>query len=69
MSASKQLQELIDGEPGIGDNAAECSGSHLLVIGDDGPGVRIVPAEHHVAPGLAAEDEPGPLQCSADFTA
>ena len=39
----------------------------LLVVGNDGPGVRLVAAEDHVAAGLAAEDKSGALQGGTDL--
>jgi hypothetical protein len=63
------LDELFNGESGVGDDATERAGSELLVVGNNGPRVRLVAAKHYVAAGLAAEDEPGALQGSADFTA
>jgi len=55
LSPSKQLHELSDGKPSVGDDAAERAGSELLVVGNDNPGVRLVAAEDHVAAALAAE--------------
>jgi hypothetical protein len=66
---SEQSHELVNGESGIGDDAAERTGSDLLVVGNNGPGVRLVAAEDHVAAGLAAEDEPGVLKGGTDFNA
>jgi hypothetical protein len=60
---------LFDGEPGIGDDSAERARSDLVVIRNDDPGVRVVAAEDHMAPGLAAEDEPSALKRSANFKA
>ncbi len=69
LSPSEKFHELLDGEPGIGDDSAERARSDLLVIGNDDPGVRLVAAEDHVAAGLAAEDEPSALKSTADLKA
>jgi hypothetical protein len=66
---SEQLDELFNGQPGIGNDPTERAGSDLLMVGDNGPCVRLVAAKHHVAAGLAAEDKPRAFQGSADFTA
>jgi len=66
---SKQLDELLDGESGVGDDATGRAGSKLLVVGNNDPCVRLVAAKHHVAAGLTAEDETGAPQGSANFTA
>ena len=60
---------MIDGQSGVGDDAAERAGPDLLVVGDDGPGVGHLAAQDHVASGLAAEHEPGPLESGADVPA
>jgi len=67
LSPSEELDELFDGEPGVGDDAAERAGSQLLMVRDDGPGVRLATAQDHMAAGLAAEDEPRALKSSVDF--
>ncbi len=66
---SEQLHELFNGESGVRYDAAERAGSEPLVLGNDGPGVRLVAAEDHVAAGLAAEDESRALEGGADFKA
>ena len=65
---SEQLHELLNGESCIRDDPTECAGTDLLVVGNDSPGVWIVPAEDHVAAGLATENEAGALQRGADIT-
>jgi hypothetical protein len=68
-SPSEQLHELFNGYAGVGDDAPERSGSDLLVVGDDGPGVRLVAAQDHVASGLAAEHKASAFKCGAHFSA
>jgi hypothetical protein len=65
---SKQLHELFNGESGVGDDAAERAGSDLLVVGNNGPGVRLVAAQDHVAAGLTPEYEAGTLEDGTDVT-
>jgi hypothetical protein len=69
LSPSEQFHELFNGESGVGDDAAERAGSEPLVVGNNGPGGRLVAAEDHVATGLAAEYEPGALKGGTDFNA
>jgi hypothetical protein len=69
LSAPEQFHELFNGQTGVCDDAAERAGSQLLVVWDDGPGVRSVAAKDHVAAGLAAENESGALKGCADFKA
>lgn len=69
MLSSKQAYELFDVQSGIGDDAAQGSSANLLVVRDDGAGARIVPAQDHMAAGLATEHESGAFQRGADFTA
>jgi hypothetical protein len=66
---SEQLYELFNGESGVRDDAAERAGSKPLVLGYNGPGVRLVAAQNHVATRLAAEDEPSALKGGADLEA
>jgi hypothetical protein len=44
-SASKQLDELLHSQAGVGDNATEGTGADLLVIGNDDSRVRLVATE------------------------
>ncbi len=67
--SSEQVHELFDAQSSVGDDAAKGSGADLFVIGDNGAGVRFVPAQNHVTAGLAAEHEAGAFQGGADFTA
>jgi hypothetical protein len=38
-----------------------------LVVGNNGPGVRLIATKNHVAALLAAEDEPDALEGRPDF--
>jgi hypothetical protein len=69
LSPSEELHELLDGKPGVDDDAAERARSDLLVIRNDDSCVRSVAAENHMAAGLAAEDEPRALKSSTDLKA
>ena len=66
---SEQLHELFNGESGVRYDAAQRAGSEPLVLGYHGPGIRLAAAQNHVATRLAAEDEPGALEGSADLKA
>ena len=66
---SEQLYEVFNGESGVHYDAAERAGSKPLVLGYNGPGVRLVAAQNHVATRLAAEDEPSALKGGADLKA
>ncbi|HEY7242386.1 MAG TPA: hypothetical protein VH678_00705 [Xanthobacteraceae bacterium] len=68
-SAPKQLDKLFNRESGIRNDTTQRAGSELLVVRNNDPGVRLVASKHHMAAGLAAEDEPGALQGGADLTA
>jgi hypothetical protein len=65
----EQLQELFYAHPRVRDDAAKRSGSHLLVVGNNGAGIGLVTAKDHVASGLAAEHKARALQRGTHFTA
>jgi hypothetical protein len=65
----KQFDELFHGESSVGDDASERAGSELLVVGNNRPRVGLLAAKHHMASGLAAENEASALKRGADFTA
>ena len=49
-STPEQLHELFQGETGVRNNSAEggwADRADLLVVGDNSPGVRLIPAENH----------------------
>ena len=69
LSPSQQIHELFNRKSGVGDDAAECAGADLFVVGDNGTGVRFIPAQNHMAACLAAKDEAGAFQGGAYFTA
>jgi hypothetical protein len=69
LSPSEQLLESFNAKSGVGDDAAQCAGADLLVVGNNDPGIRLIAAQNHVAAGLTAEHEPGALKGGADFAA
>lgn len=53
----EQPHELVDRETCVGDDATECAGSDLPVVGNDDSGMRRVAPQDHVTAGLPAKHE------------
>lgn len=68
-AAADELDELIDGETGVRDDAPEGAGTNLPVVGDHGPGVGIITPQNHGASGLATKDEAVALEGRSDLAA
>jgi hypothetical protein len=60
-SAPEQLDELLNSEAGVGDDATERAGPELFVIGYNHPCVGLVATKHHMTAALAAKNEAGAL--------
>src|ERR1017187_2805158 len=69
ISSLEQSHELLNGQASVGNDAAECTGTDLLVVGNNGAGVRVFASEGHVTPALAAEHEADAFQSSPHLTA
>lgn len=65
----EQLEELIDREAGVGDDATKRARPDLFVIGNYNPRVWLLATQHHVAAGLTTKDEAGAFEGGADFSA
>ena len=63
------MHEFFNAQSGIRDDAAEGAGADLFVVGNNGTGVRFIPAQNHMTAGLATERETGAFQGGANFTA
>ena len=68
LSASKQFDELLNSETGIGDDATQGTGPDLFMIGNYDPRVGLVAAKHHMTAGLPTKRESSAFQCGADFS-
>lgn len=64
---AQKFYELVDGEPGIGDDSPEGALPNLLVVRHDDTTVRLVAAKDHMAPLLAAEHKAGAFQGGPDL--